>query len=299
MDVVVVVDSSSTDDRRLAESLADLCDATVVHGRTVHEAVERLESGEALAVVLSLRPSENSFTESIADSLQRFPYAPWIVVADRNDDDLLAHALNAGARHFVPLHEIPLRLSGVVDNALSSARAKRIEARLMSRVHTREHVFEIGCDYELIPAVVEYLQSNLKTAGLCDDADTLRVCIAMEEAMRNALFHGNLEISSEQRDGDSEVYTNLLSERQRSEPYRSRRLFVQIRLSEDVGTFVVRDEGPGFDPRSLPDPTDPDHLDRVSGRGVLLMRSFMDEVVYNPTGNQVTMVKRASARVAS
>ena len=57
--------------------------------------------------------------------------------------------------------------------------------------------------------------------------------------------------------------------------------------------FVVRDEGHGFDAGNLPDPTDPHNIELASGRGVLLMRSFMDEVMFNETGNEVTMVKRS------
>jgi anti-sigma regulatory factor (Ser/Thr protein kinase) len=58
-----------------------------------------------------------------------------------------------------------------------------------------------------------------------------------------------------------------------------------------MARFVIRDEGPGFDPHKVPDPTDPENLERESGRGLLLMRSFMDSVAYNPTGNEVTLVK--------
>ena len=58
---------------------------------------------------------------------------------------------------------------------------------------------------------------------------------------------------------------------------------------------MIRDEGPGFDPASIPNPTDPEYLERPSGRGMLLMRSFMDELTYNDTGNEVTMVKAVPA----
>jgi anti-sigma regulatory factor (Ser/Thr protein kinase) len=59
--------------------------------------------------------------------------------------------------------------------------------------------------------------------------------------------------------------------------------------------FVVRDEGRGFDPSQLADPTDDAQLGRSSGRGVFLMRNLMDDVVFNDVGNQVTMVRRWSA----
>ncbi len=61
--------------------------------------------------------------------------------------------------------------------------------------------------------------------------------------------------------------------------------------------FVVRDEGQGFDPALLPDPTDPVNLERVSGRGLLLIQTFMDRVEHNARGNEITMVKfRAKAQ---
>ena len=57
---------------------------------------------------------------------------------------------------------------------------------------------------------------------------------------------------------------------------------------------MVRDEGLGFDPSLLPDPTDPANLGKVSGRGLLLIQTFMDHVEHNATGNEITMVKRRS-----
>ena len=65
-------------------------------------------------------------------------------------------------------------------------------------------------------------------------------------------------------------------------------------MSQGNAEFVIEDQGSGFDPGSLPDPTDPANLERVSGRGVLLMRTFMDEVDFSERGNRVTMRKRAS-----
>jgi anti-sigma regulatory factor (Ser/Thr protein kinase) len=50
----------------------------------------------------------------------------------------------------------------------------------------------------------------------------------------------------------------------------------------------------GFDPSLLPDATDPTNLEKASGRGVLLMRMLMDEVFYNSTGNEVTLVKHCT-----
>src|SRR5262249_39716448 len=107
--------------------------------------------------------------------------------------------------------------------------------------------------------------------------------------------HGNLELTSEQREGDQEVYQQLIDERTGKEPFASRQLTVAIEITPSQGQFVIRDQGRGFDPAKLPDPTDPENLEKVSGRGLLLMRTFMDEVTFNDTGNEVTMIKRSSA----
>jgi anti-sigma regulatory factor (Ser/Thr protein kinase) len=74
---------------------------------------------------------------------------------------------------------------------------------------------------------------------------------------------------------------------------------VDVDFTRDCVEYVIRDEGPGFDPTKLPDPTDPVNLERPCGRGLLLMRTFMDAVKYNKTGNQVTMSKRVAEPVSA
>ena len=61
-------------------------------------------------------------------------------------------------------------------------------------------------------------------------------------------------------------------------------------MNQQEAVFVIRDEGEGFDPELLPDPTDPANLERVCGRGLLLIQTFMDHVEHNERGNQITMI---------
>ena len=65
-------------------------------------------------------------------------------------------------------------------------------------------------------------------------------------------------------------------------------------LSRSEAVYVVEDEGPGFDPATLPLPTDPANLERIGGRGLMLIRTFMDEVEHNEKGNRITLRKRSS-----
>ena len=69
----------------------------------------------------------------------------------------------------------------------------------------------------------------------------------------------------------------------------------RVQLSDP--RFVIRDDGEGFDAGRIPDPADPKNLLRPSGRGLLLMRSFMDELHFNDIGNEVKMLKRRNPKV--
>ena len=98
------------------------------------------------------------------------------------------------------------------------------------------------------------------------DKERFAVQLALEEAFVNAVNHGN------KTDPAKQVHFSWLIER-------------------NLIRFQVEDEGEGFDPDSVPDPTDEEHIMVASGRGVLLIRGFMDRVDFNEKGNSVFMEK--------
>jgi serine/threonine-protein kinase RsbW len=101
--------------------------------------------------------------------------------------------------------------------------------------------------------------------------DIFSVHLAMEEALTNAIKHGNRSDAAKQ-------------------------IHVSCRLTPDLVQIEISDQGPGFDPAGVPDPTDAAHLEIPRGRGLMLMRSFMSRVAFNALGNCVVMEKqRASA----
>lgn len=97
------------------------------------------------------------------------------------------------------------------------------------------------------------------------EASQFAVRLAIEEALANAIKHGH-------RDDPSKVVRMDWSVDEK-----------RIRLS-------VQDEGPGFDPDSLPDPTAPEFIERPHGRGVMLMRAYMTTVQYEDGGRRLLMV---------
>ena len=129
---------------------------------------------------------------------------------------------------------------------------------------------EIPSETENIRDVEESLSEALGDADFSDD-DVFAVRLALDEALANAIKHGNRYDAA-------------------------KKVSVRFQISNASVTIVVADEGDGFDYNNLPDPTAPDRLELPSGRGLLLMRSYMDKIAFNEKGNEVTMVKRRGAR---
>lgn len=100
-----------------------------------------------------------------------------------------------------------------------------------------------------------------------DEAATFAIKLAVEEAVNNAIKHGN-------------KYD------------RAKAVEISFDVGPDRAEVTVTDEGVGFHPENVADPTADENLEKPTGRGIMLMRAYMDEVCYNGKGNQVRMVKR-------
>jgi hypothetical protein len=156
--------------------------------------------------------------------------------------------------------------------------------------------FELENDPALIPDVISQVMDIAGRMRLFDEATADRVGVALHEAILNGIHHGNLELDSTLRLEDEGLYHRLAARRRRMPRYRWRQLHVLARCDSFGATFDIRDDGPGFDTNQAPDLADPAILERPCGRGLLLIRAYMDEVSFNATGNQISLFKRRTQR---
>jgi CheY-like chemotaxis protein/anti-sigma regulatory factor (Ser/Thr protein kinase) len=292
---VLVVDDAAVDRKLVGGLLSKDSKLEIVFAEDGNQALAKIQSERPAIVVTDLVMPGLNGLELVAQIVADHPAVPVILMTGKGSEEIAVQALKAGASSYVPKSALHQLLLETVQDLLEMVHQTRSHKRLMGSLKAGSFQFTLGNDADMIPSLINYVQSVVASMGLCDDADAIRVCIALEEAMRNAIFHGNLELTSEQREGDSTIYQQLIDERNTVAPYRNRQLAITVDVTPTRGTFTIRDQGPGFDPKKLPDPTDPANLERVSGRGLLLMRTFMDEVEFNDTGNQVTMIKRCGA----
>ena len=131
-------------------------------------------------------------------------------------------------------------------------------------VHEQFEVF-IPSDTEAGQAVQERIVSRLESLEY-SMRDVFGVRLALEEALVNAIKHGN------GLDPDKTVRVNCL-------------------IEDDLLRIEIEDQGPGFNMSDVPDPTADENLERPCGRGIMLIKSFMTSVEYNAKGNRVVLEK--------
>jgi len=127
----------------------------------------------------------------------------------------------------------------------------------------------IPSDPNFMGVVERQILVQIEKMGL-DEERIFAVRLALEEAIANAIKHGN-------------------------KMDRSKKVTIRFLNEKDRLTLEVSDEGEGFDSTAVPDPTDAEHLPLPHGRGILLMRAYADEVTFNDVGNQVRLVVRLNA----
>lgn len=292
MTTILVVDDSAVDRRIVGGLLAKVTDWEVVFAVDGRDALGKMDGAPVDLVVTDLIMPEMDGLELVSEVKQRSPFVPVIIITSKGNEEIAVKALQTGAASYAPKNTLARSLVQTIQKILSVAGQQRDEARLIGCLTGSQYSFELENDSSLIPPLIGYLQEGATRIGLCDETERIRVGVALDEALVNALFHGNLEISSDLRDSDFEAYCKLVNTRKHLTPYGQRRIHVEATFTAEEGRFLICDEGPGFDPTSLPDPTDPANLEKLGGRGILLMRTFMDDVTFNTSGNEVTLVKK-------
>ncbi len=294
MPSILVVDDSMMDRRIAGGLLEKQPDWRISYAKDGQEALDIIAKSHPDLIVTDLQMPEVNGLELVQEVKRSYPLIPVILMTAQGSEQIAVKALECGAASYVPKVRLSDELVSIADRVLSLAGERRTQRVLMQRMESMKARFVLNSEPRLLTSLVGHLQRTLNDMGLFGESDRLRVGVALEEALLNAAYHGNLEISSELREQDHSAYYDLARERTQLPPFSVRQIFVDVDFSRDLVEYVIQDEGPGFDPAILPDPTDPLNLERPCGRGLLLMRTFMDAVKYNKAGNQVTMSKRVA-----
>lgn len=228
-------------------------------------------------------------TEAVRAS---FPETPVVLMTADGTEDIAVEALRKGASSYIPKRRLERDLIETIGDIARMLESRRARSNVMDALTIADTTFVFGNDHDFVSSLVAHLESELKTVNYDDDTGLFRIVLALKEAIINAIDHGNLELDSAMRDdGDGSSFHALGDERKQQEPWCNRKVMVRSRITPDQVAYTVGDDGRGYDPSRLPDPADPENLLKAHGRGLLLIRSFMDDVTFNADGTEITMVK--------
>ena len=292
---ILVAEDSSTQAVEF-EFLLEEAGCAVNLAKDGREAVEQVREAQPDLVVTDLEMPEMNGLE-VVEALQReFPKLPVVLITARGSERIASQALQKGAASYVPKENLAADLIPTLQRILAVIAADRTSKCLGQFLEALQTRYVLENDLTLLPVLIARFQDALRQLGVCDEGGVMQVATALDESLLNAMVHGNLEVPSELRTVDNgKAYFRTISERQKEAPFRDRRVTVSVKATRDEVEFVICDEGSGFDVSNIPDPTNLENLAKVSGRGLLLINAFMDDVRHNELGNEITMIKRRTS----
>jgi len=295
---ILVVDDSDME-RVLAKGL--LCknpEYRVVEATDGDMALEKMAADPPDMVVTDMVMPEMDGLELVRTVRQRHPNIPVILMTAYGDESTAVEALDAGAASYVPKVRRAERLVAAVDRVAENAKVEHNRRRLEHSLLNYQARFALENDARLLRALVGQVQQVMAGLEFLDAVERIRIGEALEEAMLNAMYHGNLEIGQKELDEvrgqlDDELLARMVEERCGDPRFCDRKILVVIHLTKTQARFVVRDQGRGFRQTFPADASD--RFESGGFRGMTLIHSLMDEVTYNESGNELVLLKRQRA----
>lgn len=268
----------------------------VITGSDGEEGLDMFRAQRPDMVITDVRMPRRDGLSVAMTIREESPEVPVTVITGHGTEAMAIKALRAGVTDFV---KKPVRMEDL-DAALSRMRAARRAPPApeppLDHPESVELVellwsYRLDNDLETVPSFVDMLMTHC-TTGLAG-AGAMELSLALRELLINAVEHGNLGVTFDEKTRALESGTMArLLEKRASDPERAtRRVGVQAHVKEGLLTVQIQDQGRGFDWANLPDPLDLSRQLAPNGRGLLLARMSVDSLEYNDSGNLVTITK--------
>jgi CheY-like chemotaxis protein len=293
---ILVVDDALVERLLVEGLLRKNPDYRVTLAENGKDALAKIAANPPDLVISDLVMPELDGVELVRSVRKRYPTIPVVLMTAYGDEATAIKAFEAGAASYVPKSAKAGRLLETVDRVVHLAVAGRNRERLAQQVLEFHCRFALENDRQLIRALVDHVQQTMAGMGLADAVERIRMAEALEQALLNAMYHGNLEIASDElsqiRDElDDRLLDRLVEERLRDSEIGDRRILVVIHLTANEVRFVIRDEGRGFNKSLAAKSQTPQQFELGNQRGLTLMHSLMDELSFNEAGNELTLRK--------
>ncbi len=288
MPTILVVDDTAVDRRLAGGLLENAPNVEVCYAENGREALLQIGTSLPDCVVTDLQMPEIDGLELVTTINEKYPEIPVVLMTAHGSEVVAAQALANGAASFVPKSELAENLLQTVMHILVMSETDSRYKKLVSCATKTEFEFDLDNDPSIVDPLIDMVQQVAISQGLLVNNSRVQLGVALENALLNAMIRGNLELSREVMPVMSQ---EMIEERNSQAPYNQRRVYFRSLVTPESAQFTVRDQGPGFNTSEILKSSDPDSFRDGTGRGLVLMQAFMDEVVFDATGNQVTMTK--------
>lgn len=290
---ILVVDDSKVD-RRLVGGLlknAGHEDWVVEYAEDGKDAIEMVDHKDYDIIITDLVMPEVDGFGLVKSVKTTHPKTPIILVTSKGNEDIALRALRMGAASYTPKNKLAQTLVATVEDILKVTTEKEPSTRVASYLSEVCYHFDLENKFELALPMVRFLQKEAAAIANLNADQRLRFGVVLKEALSNAMIRGNLEMEfADLEELDEPDFQQAVDKRASQEPYKSRKVRLEVRLSRQQAEVTVRDEGPGFAVATFNGPVE-DLIEKNSGRGMVVFRTFVDEASYNDTGNELRFVK--------
>ncbi len=291
MPTVMVVDDAAVDRRLAGGLLENAPNLNVCYAHDGEEALIKIGQEMPDLVVTDLQMPHVDGLALVNSLQERYPEVPVVLMTAQGSEVIAAQALANGAASYIPKNELAASLVETVMQILAMTNSDTRYRKLIGCATKTEFEFLLENDFDIIEPLIELIQQVNSSQGTLDSAACIRIGVAVEHALSNAMFRGNLEMSREQF---PVLNRSIVRERLEQVDFDDRKVFFRMLVTADAVRFTIKDDGPGFDTTSIPEASDPDSFRDGAGRGLVLIQTFMDRVEYDPKGNSVQMIKLRS-----
>lgn len=288
---ILVVDDSPIDRRITARLLMGDSRFELMEAEDGEQAIQLLRQTSPDLVLTDLQMPEVNGLELLTWICRNSPQIPVILMTARGSEELAVQALTAGAASYVPKARLPQELVPTVARVLTAQRSRELAERVQQCLLSTECRYRLALDPQLLIAAAGMIEEMLVKSWSCPARDALRIRMALEEALLNALYHGNLELDPRLREVNLELYHELASKRVTELPWRDRVIQLRVVMAADRLVLEVTDEGSGFNPAPFLEQIESSVMERPFGRGILLMRTATDEVNFRDQGRTVSLTR--------
>ncbi|MGK5094599.1 response regulator [Deltaproteobacteria bacterium TL4] len=215
---------------------------------------------------------------------------PIIVMTGHGDLDVAIQALKYGAFEFVTK---PFKFNQLTA-ILAKLKLMRIPLQKQKdsmNFYEEKVEITIPSQTSLIDMVIFRLQNQYQPIFQLFNINHFQISVCLSESLMNAIVHGNLEISSELKEESMEAFFDLVHEREAMPEFANKVVKILGFLNKNECRLEIIDQGKGFNYENLPDPTDPSSFFSSTGRGLFLIRQYMEKVSWQGRGNHLIMSK--------